>query len=168
MQLGSAIVYMHTALLHRLSRDCCGCQWIPFIEYLGNHMRSNAVCQTGGSCPLVEGRGNSPSLLFRTWHYRFHRRFPHRHAVQRLWMSIAQRTSNTRCTCKWTRRPHISSRLHKMAQVTATHTMESLRNIDRATCAYTGDYRKHTVHSGYIGFFFEYINKLLDFPTRRV
>ena len=131
-------LYICTALLHRFSRDCCGCQWIPLIESLGNHMRSNTVCQTGGSCPLVEGRGNSPSLQIRTCHYRFHWRFPHRHAVQRLWMSIAQRTSNTRCARIWTRRLYISSRPHKMARATAAHTMESLspQHRQRHMCIY--------------------------------
>ena len=134
---------MHFGSLDIFTQHCytgsgCGCQWNPSIESLGNHMKSNTVCQTGRSCPLVEGRGNSPSLLFRTWHYRFHRRFPHGHAVQRLWMSIAKRTSNTRCARKWTRRPHISSRPHKMAQATATHTMESLspQHRQRHMCIY--------------------------------
>jgi len=120
----SHCIYAHSIVTQAQSRLL----WMSMdsIDQIGNHMWSNTFCQTGGSCPLVEGRGNSTSLQFRTWHYCFCWRFPHRHAVQRLWMSIAQRTSNTWCARIWTRRPHISSRPHKMARATATHTMESL------------------------------------------
>ena len=37
---------------------------VEIVESLGTHMRSNTVCQTGGSDTQVEGRGNSPSLQF--------------------------------------------------------------------------------------------------------